>query len=56
VCSSTCGWKSQFERLVYIGVLVRTHRGLRVLPTLSPNRLQIAADMEKSGTGEIRFK
>jgi hypothetical protein len=51
VCSSTCGWKSELEHLVYIGVLVPTRRGLRVLSILSPSRLQITADTEKLGRG-----
>jgi hypothetical protein len=51
VCSLTCGWKSKLKRPVYIGVLVPTHRGLGVLPILSPSWLQIAVDMEKLGMG-----
>jgi hypothetical protein len=56
VCSSTCGWKSELEHPVYIGVLVSTRRGLGVLPILSPSRLQITVDTEKSGRAEIWFK
>jgi hypothetical protein len=51
MCSSTCGWKSELERPVYIWVLVPTHRGLGVLPILSPSQLQIVVDTEKSGRG-----
>jgi hypothetical protein len=56
MCSLTCHWKSELERPVYIGVLIPTRRGFRVLPILSPSRLQIAADTENSGRGYIRFK
>jgi hypothetical protein len=44
------------ERSIYIGVLVPTHRGLEVLLNLSPSRLHIIANMEKSGRGYIWFK
>jgi hypothetical protein len=41
------------ERSIYIGVLVPTHRGLEVLLNLSPSRLHIIANMEKSGRESI---
>jgi hypothetical protein len=51
LCSSTCGWKSEHNRPVSIGVLVPTHSGLSFLTILSRSQLQIAADKEESKRG-----